>query len=79
LRFLQDLHCDEVQGYLVSRPLSVEETKYLFADAGRLRRMIQESRINAGLTTGQWLGPVTGMIGVLNPRLATLSVGDDDR
>lgn len=79
LHFLQDLHCDELQGYLASRPLSVEETTYLFANAGKLRRMIRDSRINAGVSASEGLGPVTGMIGVLNPRLAAFSADEEDR
>ena len=79
LHFLQDLHCDELQGYLASRPLSVEEINYLLANAGKLRRMIQESRIDAGLVTSQGLGPVTGMIGILNPGLAPLTAADGER
>ncbi len=67
LRFLQDLHCDEMQGYLVSRPVPREEVNDLLAQASSIRRMILENGVDyGGLMHHQGVGAASGMIGVLN-------------
>ena len=38
LRFLRDLQCDQVQGYLISRPVSAEEATKLIANPSIIRR-----------------------------------------
>jgi len=38
LRFLRDLQCDQVQGYLISRPVSAEEATKLIANPSMIRR-----------------------------------------
>ncbi len=67
LRFLQDLHCDEIQGYLISRPVPVVEVNDLLARSSSIRRMILDYGINyTGLADQQGAGYASGMIGVLN-------------
>ena len=65
LRFLQDLHCDEVQGYLLSRPVSKEAMDELLAKPSNIRRMVLDNDVSyRRLTDSQ---PVaSGMIGVVN-------------
>ncbi len=36
LEFLRSLKCDEIQGYLFSKPLSAEEATKLLAEGSRL-------------------------------------------
>lgn len=67
LRFLQDLHCDEIQGYLISRPVPREEAEDLLAQPSSIRRMILEYGGNAsGLKKHEGASPASGMIGILN-------------
>lgn len=42
LRFLQDLQCDEMQGYLVSQPLQVNEMNTFLTEPGPIRHLITE-------------------------------------
>ena len=67
LRFLQDLHCDEMQGYLVSRPVPRDEASDLLARASGIKRMILDYGINF-VELMEFQGPnlITGMAGVLN-------------
>jgi diguanylate cyclase (GGDEF)-like protein/PAS domain S-box-containing protein len=67
LRFLQDLRCDEVQGYLVSKPLSREDALKILEHPSAVRRMVQEyhsSRLE--VLDFQQVTPVSGMVGILN-------------
>ncbi|WP_323752362.1 EAL domain-containing protein [Marinobacter sp.] len=67
LRFLQDLQCDEVQGYLTSRPLPKEQINELLAHPETIRRMVLGDRNRdrkAFDATGVEDG--LGMIGVVN-------------
>ena len=67
LRFLQDLHCDEMQGYLISRPVPREEATDLLARASSIRRMILDYGINfVELMEFQGSSLITEMGGVLN-------------
>ena len=67
LRFLQDLHCDEMQGYLVSRPVPREEANDLLAQSSSIRRKILEYGVDyAGLAHHQGVGAASGMMGILN-------------
>ncbi len=67
LRFLQDLHCDEMQGYLVSKPVPREEVSELLAQTFCFRHMVQECGVNyAGLMDHQAADSASGMIGILN-------------
>ena len=43
LRFLQDLHCDEVQGYLISKPLPADEISELLSHPSRTKRLVMDS------------------------------------
>ena len=67
LRFLQDLQCDEMQGYLISKPVPRDEAGRLLAESSGVRRMIMKGcMVNSPM--GHEGGPLvaTGMIGVLN-------------
>ena len=67
LRFLQDLHCDEIQGYLISKPVPQAQASDLLAQSSSIQRMIQEYGIEcAELTARHGVGSATGMLGVLN-------------
>ncbi len=67
LRFLQDLHCDEMQGYLVSKPLPQEEISEFLDQSSGIRRMIQDYGVNLASFMGhQDVGSASGMIGILN-------------
>ncbi len=67
LRFLQDLHCDEMQGYLASKPLPRDEINELLAQSSSIRRMVQDYGFNLpGLMGRQGIGSGAGMFGVLN-------------
>jgi len=66
LRFLQDLQCDEMQGYLVSRPLMTKDVNALLGRANDIRDMIVDSNDDYGSVGNQGMGNVTGMISILN-------------
>ncbi|MDO3721347.1 EAL domain-containing protein [Marinobacter sp. chi1] len=65
LRFLQDLHCDEVQGYLLSRPVPKEAMDALMAQSSSIRRLVVDNDArHRNLADGHTAA--SGMIGVLN-------------
>ncbi len=67
LHFLQDLHCDEMQGYLFSRPVPREDATRLLARSSGIQRLIREYGLDFA-RLGQLPGgrPASGMIGILN-------------
>jgi EAL domain-containing protein (putative c-di-GMP-specific phosphodiesterase class I) len=67
LRFLQDLQCDEIQGYLISKPLPREAATDLLARSEGIKRMIVDYGIgNNGMQTSPAMSSSPGIIGVLN-------------
>jgi len=46
LRFLQDNHCDQVQGNLLSLPLQRQEATNLLANPRRVRRLVTEYKVS---------------------------------
>jgi len=67
LRFLQDHHCDEVQGNLLSVPLQRLEATNLLGNPRRIRRMITSYNVSElGLTALTSAGTQTVITGVLN-------------
>ena len=62
LRFLQDMQCDQVQGYLISKPLPAEEINKLLAHPARIKRMIVNH--DHMPKTPQQSGP--SMFGIIN-------------
>jgi diguanylate cyclase (GGDEF)-like protein/PAS domain S-box-containing protein len=66
LRFLQDLHCDEIQGYLISKPVPSEEIIDLLANISKIKNMVLEDRINLGIKASQGSRSASRMIGILN-------------
>ena len=63
LEVLQNLQCDEIQGYLFSKPVSREHASALLASPGEIRRMVRAA-FNAGIGSGQSDDSV--IAGVLN-------------
>jgi diguanylate cyclase (GGDEF)-like protein/PAS domain S-box-containing protein len=67
LRFLQDHHCDEIQGYLISKPVPSEAVSELWANASRVRSLILQGRINCtGVMGHGGAESASGMLGILN-------------
>ena len=67
LRFLQDNHCDEVQGNLLSLPLQRQEATHLLANPRRIRRLVTEYEISElGMPTLNSGADQTVINGVLN-------------
>lgn len=66
LRFLQDNHCDEVQGNLLSLPLQRQEATNLLANPRRIRRLITDYKVSElGLSSIAANGPAV-LTGILN-------------
>jgi len=42
LRFLQDLQCDEIQGYLISKPMPRDKATDMLAQSASIKRLITE-------------------------------------
>jgi diguanylate cyclase (GGDEF)-like protein len=67
LQLLQDLQCDEMQGYLVSKPLPKEEAKELLKHPGKVRRLvIGQNSATRQTCLNPALSPTPGLIGLLN-------------
>lgn len=68
LRFLQDHHCDEVQGNLLSLPLQRQEATNLLANPRSIKRIITNYKVSElGLSAMTRAGTQTVITGVLNP------------
>lgn len=68
LRFLQDHHCDEVQGNLLSLPLQRQEATDLLANPRNIKRIITNYKVSElGLSAMTRAGTQTVITGVLNP------------
>jgi EAL domain-containing protein (putative c-di-GMP-specific phosphodiesterase class I) len=63
LQVLQNLQCDEIQGYLFSKPVSREQASALLASPADIRRLVRAAS-HAGLTAAQDVDSVVA--GVLN-------------
>ena len=67
LRYLQDNHCDQVQGNLLSAPLQRQEATNLLANPGRIKRAVTSyDASKLGLTAITGNGTETVITGVLN-------------
>ncbi len=67
LRFIQDHHCDEVQGNLISLPLQRKEATNLLNNQSKIRRLIKDYRVaDIGLAAVTTTGENTVITGVLN-------------
>lgn len=67
LRYLQDNHCDQVQGNLLSLPLQRQEATNLLANPGRIKRIVTSyDASKLGLTAMTGNGTETVITGVLN-------------
>lgn len=68
LRFLQDHHCDEVQGHLLSLPLQRQEATNLLANPRTIRKFVTNYNVSEmGLSAITRAGTQTVITGVLNP------------
>ncbi len=67
LRFLQDLRCDEVQGYYLSKPLPREQAGDLLREHTSIRQIVMAHGNGLGMGGEQGMeNLMPGMIGVLN-------------
>ncbi len=67
LRFLQDLHCNEIQGFLISKPVPREEVSDLFSRTPEIRRLITDySGHFVAPASPQVSSSTSVMMGVLN-------------
>ncbi|MCB1753550.1 MAG: EAL domain-containing protein [Gammaproteobacteria bacterium] len=67
LRFLQDLQCDEIQGYLISKPMPREQATDMLAQSASIKRKITEYGIDfTGISNNSGLDVKTGIAGILN-------------
>ena len=67
LRFMQDNHCDEVQGNLISLPLQRQEATNLLANPRKIRRLITDYKVSElGISSIGDNGTSTVITGVLN-------------
>ncbi len=64
LRFLQDLRCDQVQGYLLSRPQPPEEISKLLSQSSGIKSMILNHSQASENSTSQHGG--ASMFGIIN-------------
>jgi hypothetical protein len=64
LRFLRDMHCGEIQGYLVSKPLPCDEISDLLSRSAVIKRMIVDYGATFTQMTAQQGG--SAMFGILN-------------
>ncbi|MBT8148605.1 MAG: EAL domain-containing protein, partial [Gammaproteobacteria bacterium] len=63
LRFLQDLCCDQVQGYLISKPLPQDQVVAFLETEADIRHLVTRYTQNHNILT---LSQTNNMIGVLN-------------
>ena len=78
LRFIQDNHCDEVQGNLISLPLQRQEATNLLANPSKIRRLITDYKASElGLYTTDNNGVSSVINGVLN-QFPQIDSGEDD-
>ncbi len=47
MRFLQDLHCDQIQGYLLGRPMSRQDAESLLRDPSSISRQVVRNNAHA--------------------------------
>ena len=67
LRFLQDHHCDQVQGNLLSLPLQRQDATKLLGDPRKIQRIVKDYNVTElGLTAMTGAGTQTVITGVLN-------------
>ena len=76
LRFLQDMGCDQIQGYLTAKPMPSNEILKLMSDSSSIKRLITNHVSNQSVLPGQEAATaVSGMLGVLNEFTTTALQG----
>lgn len=66
LRFLQDNHCDEVQGNLLSLPLQRQEATNLLANPRRIKRLVTEYKVSELGMPSSTNNQAPAIFGILN-------------
>lgn len=67
LRFLQDLQCDEIQGFFISKPMPREQATDMLAQSASIKRMITEYGIDfTGIRNSVGLNASSGIAGIIN-------------
>jgi len=78
LRFMQDNHCDEVQGNLLSLPLQRQEATNLLANPRRIRRLVTDYKVSElGITSISNSSKPAVISGILN-EFPDSAAGDSD-
>ncbi len=67
MRFLQELHCDEIQGYLICKPMPAMDASNILSQSSSIQRLVTEYGIrSAGQAAHNGTGSFGGMFGLLN-------------
>jgi diguanylate cyclase (GGDEF)-like protein/PAS domain S-box-containing protein len=67
LRFLQDMGCDQIQGYLTAKPMPSNEILKLMSDSSSIKRMVTDHVSHQSVLPGQVAATsISGMMGILN-------------
>jgi diguanylate cyclase (GGDEF)-like protein/PAS domain S-box-containing protein len=70
LQYLHDLHCDQVQGYLIAKPMSSEDATRFLRERDRLRQKVRAWVAAPGtVISASRFGPAPEMVGLLNQQL----------
>ena len=62
LGVLQNLQCDQIQGFLFSRPIAREHMTALLAEATNIRRLVRSASLQATDSTRMTDTPVAGVL-----------------
>jgi len=67
LRLLQDMGCDQIQGYLTAKPMPSNEVLKLMSDSSSIKRLVTDHVSGQSVLPGQVAATaVSGMMGILN-------------
>jgi EAL domain-containing protein (putative c-di-GMP-specific phosphodiesterase class I) len=67
LRLLQDMGCDQIQGYLTAKPMPSNEVLKLMSDSSSIKRLVTDHVSGQSVLPGQVAATaVSGLMGILN-------------